>query len=102
MLKIEKELKYDFSEGTEESYKNLPENISKKLKLMVLERKEGKETVVSDEELNKYIELIIKDLQKKADKTAAIDKNIEKINRFFYDIISNEIINQYFYNIFLD
>ena len=35
MLKIEKELKYDFSEGTEESYKNLPENISKKLKLMV-------------------------------------------------------------------
>lgn len=102
ILKIEKEFKYDFSEGAEESYKNLPENISKKLKLMVSERKEGKETVVSDEELNKYIELIIKDLQKKADKTAAIDKNIEKINRFFYDIISNEIINQYFYNIFLD
>lgn len=102
ILKIEKEFKYDFSEGAEESYKNLPENISKKLKLMVSERKEGEETVVSDEELNKYIELIIKDLQKKADKTAAIDKNIEKINRFFYDIISNEIINQYFYNIFLD
>ena len=102
ILKIEKEFKYDFSEGAEESYKNLPENISKKLKLMVSERKEGKETVVSDEELNKYIELIIKDLQKKADKTATIDKNIEKINRFFYDIISNEIINQYFYNIFLD
>ena len=69
---------------------------------MVSERKEGKETVTSDKELNKYIEVIIKDLQKKADKTAAIDKNIEKINRFFYDIISNEIINQYFYNIFLD
>ena len=83
MLKIEKELKYDFSEGTEESYKNLPENISKKLKLMVLERKE---TVTSYKELNEYIELKIEELHKKADQTAAIDKNIEKINRFFYDI----------------
>lgn len=102
ILKIEEEFKYAFSEGTKESYKNLPENISKKLKLMVSERKEGKETVTSDKELNEYIELKIEKLHKKADKTAAIDKNIEKINRFFYDIISNEIINQYFYNIFLD
>lgn len=86
MLKIEKELKYDFSEGTEESYKNLPENISKKLKLMVLERKERKETVTSYKELNEYIELKIEELHKKADQTATIDKNIEKINRFFYDI----------------
>jgi hypothetical protein len=99
MLKIEKEFKYDFSEGTEESYKNLPENISKKIKLLVLERKEGKETVVLDEELNEYIELKIEELHKKADETAAIDKNIEKINRFFYEIISDEIINQYFYDI---
>ena len=99
MLKIEKEFKYDFSEGTEESYKNLPENISKKKKLLVLERKEGKETVVLDEELNEYIELKIEELHKKADETAAIDKNIEKINRFFYEIISDEIINQYFYDI---
>lgn len=99
ILKIEKEFKYDFSEGTEESYKNLPENISKKLKLLVSERKEGKETVVSDEELNEYIELKIEELHKKADETAAIDKNIEKINRFFYDIISNEIIDKFFYDI---
>lgn len=99
ILKIEKELKYDFSEGTEESYKNLPENISKKLKLMVSERKEGKETVVSDEKLNEYIELKIEEFHKKADETATIDKNIEKINQFFYNIISNEIINKFFYDI---
>ena len=81
------------------SFSNLPENISKKLKLMVLERKKGKETVISDKELNEYIELIIKDLQKKANETAAIDKNIEEINQFFYDIISNEIIDKFFYDI---
>lgn len=102
ILKIEKEFKYDFSEGAEESYKNLPENISKKLKLMISERKEGKETVTSDKELNEYIGLKIEELHKKADETAAIDKNIEKINRFFYDIISDEIVNNFFYDIISD
>lgn len=96
ILKIEKETRYDFSEGTEESYKNLPENISKKLKLMVSERKE---TVVSDEKLNEYIELKIEEFHKKADETATIDKNIEKINQFFYNIISNEIIDKFFCDI---
>lgn len=40
----------------------------------------------SYKELNEYIELKIEELHKKADQTAGIDKNIEKINRFFYDI----------------
>lgn len=93
MLKIEKELKYDFSEGIEESLKVLPENIKEKIIKMNLERKNGKEFVEPDLELNKYIENKIKVFQKKADNLLATQKDIKKINNFFFKIVSGRIKN---------
>lgn len=93
MLKIEKELKYDFSEGIEESLKVLPENIKEKIIKMNLERKNGKEFVEPDLELNNYIENKIKVFQEKADNLLAEKKDIEKINNFFFRIVSKRIKN---------
>lgn len=93
MLKIENETEYNFSEGIEESFKDLPENIKEKIIKMNLERKNGKEFVELDFELNNYIENKIKIFQEKADNLLAEKKDIEKINNFFYRIISERIKN---------
>lgn len=93
MLKIENETEYNFSEGIEKSLKVLPENIKEKIIKMNLERKNGKEFVELDFELNNYIENKIKIFQEKADNLLAEKKDIEKINNFFFRIISERIKN---------
>lgn len=93
MLKIENETEYNFSEGIEKSLKVLPENIKEKIIKMNLERKNGKEFVELDFELNNYIENKIKIFQEKADNLLAKKKDIEKINNFFFRIISERIKN---------
>lgn len=93
MIKIENETEYNFSEGIEESLKVLPENIKEKIIKMNLERKKGKEFVEPDLELNNYIENKIKVFQEKADNLLAEKKDIEKINNFFFRIISERIKN---------
>lgn len=93
MLKIENETEYNFSEGIEKSLKVLPENIKEKIIKMNLERKNGKEFVELDFELNNYIENKIKIFQEKADNLLVEKKDIEKINNFFFRIISERIKN---------
>ena len=93
MIKIENETEYNFSEGIEESLKVLPENIKEKIIKMNLERKKGKEFVKQDFELNNYIENKIKIFQEKADNLLADKKDIEKINNFFFRIVSERIKN---------
>lgn len=94
MLKIENETEYNFSEGIEKSLKVLPENIKEKIIKMNLERKNGKKFVELDFELNNYIENKIKIFQEKADNLLAEKKDIEKINNFFFRIISERIKNR--------
>ena len=60
---------------------------------MNLERKNGKEFVEPDFELNNYIENKIKLFQEKADNLLADKKDIEKINDFFFKIVSEKIKN---------
>ena len=91
MLKIENETEYNFSEGIEESLKVLPENIKEKIIKMNLERKNGKEFVKQDFKLNNYIENKIKIFQEKADNLLGEKKDIEKINNFFFRIVSERI-----------
>lgn len=91
MLKIENETKYNFSEEIEESLKVLPENIKEKIIKMNLERKNGKEFVKQDFKLNNYIENKIKIFQEKADNLLGEKKDIEKINNFFFRIVSERI-----------
>lgn len=93
MIKIENETEYNFSEGIEKSLKVLPENIKEKIIKMNLERKNGKEFVELDFELNNYIENKIKIFQEKADNLLAEKKDIEKTNNFFFRIISERIKN---------